>query len=930
MAILSVVQTFWASAVAAIGETARFVITPAEEAAADRPRLSIHNTATGQTASMALDTSLVTAAEITTATVNATLDTVGLTLGGAAHRLDRAPLAGLAEAGGVLAEMQDSATLWLDQSGFSGLAVAAHRTGDLVFLSPRTGSGISVYRSTAEGGLTPLSAQADTAGLALEGIAAMTSLSTPGGQYLIAASQIQNALVVLRIGSGGNLTPVAQIGTPEMLPLHLPTQIGAVSLNGQNFVLAGAYGTGSLTVLRLGDDGRLTFVDQLADTLGTRFDGLAAMDILKIGGQVLVAAAGNDGGVSLFQLLPSGRLLLRDTLVDQTGSALQHVQDLRFVVVEGRIELFALAAGDRGVTRMLLDPQRFGEAVAGIVATTANGTAGNDVLTAPVGGVRLRAGAGDDILVSGLGRDTLEGGAGADVFVLLPEVSGRDRILDFDPAVDRIDLSAFPMLYGLSGLSIRLEPEGAEIRIAGTHITLSAGRPLSLAEVSAALLFSADRVAVSSAPPISEMADSSDDDDIFFWQAGARTYDGGSGTDRVSYAGATQGVVIDLDIQTRNAGAATGHVLRLIEVVEGSGLNDHLMGTASGNTLLGAAGNDSLEGRGGNDWITPGAGHDTVHGGDGIDMVSFVDLAQGVSVSLVSGLATSGGYTDRLTGIENLTGSIFADFITGNGQANLLRCLGDYDWVIGSWGADTIDGGTGRDMISYVEAAGGVTVDLGAGRGLGGQAAGHVYVAVERATGSVHADRFFGSAGEDDFRGLGGNDWFEGSAARDRYDGGSGSDTVAYGSATAGVAASLLLGRGTAGLAARDLYTAIENLRGSGFADTLTGDHGANVLTGLSGDDLIFANGGNDTLDGGSGADHLLGGAGNDRLIGGGGNDTLDGGAGWDYAVFAGSRSAYAVSGTAASARVLGPGGEGSDLLSGIEVLVFADGTLLL
>src|SRR5262249_4329582 len=61
------------------------------------------------------------------------------------------------------------------------------------------------------------------------------------------------------------------------------------------------------------------------------------------------------------------------------------------------------------------------------------------------------------------------------------------------------------------------------------------------------------------------------------------------------------------------------------------------------------------------------------------------------------------------------------------------------------------------------------------------------------------------------------------------------------------------------GDAAGDILTDIENLVGSGFADSLTGDSGANVLSGGGGDDVIyFTTGGDpDTVDGGSGGDTL-------------------------------------------------------------------------
>lgn len=383
----------------------------------------------------------------------------------------------------------------------------------------------------------------------------------------------------------------------------------------------------------------------------------------------------------------------------------------------------------------------------------------------------------------------------------------------------------------------------------------------------------------------------------------------------MSYANAPQAVVVDLAQPASNALAAQGDVLMSIEILEGSAFADLLRGDDSANTLIGLGGDDTLYGGCGDDWLTPGPGNDLVDGSHGHDMVSFVDSLAPVRVLLAEGLATGAGETDRLVSIEQVTGTVFADYIEGDRRDNRLRGLGDYDWFVGSEGSDLYEGGTGRDMVSYVRATGPVTVDLGQGRGLAGQALGDRYLDIERITGSVHAYLFFGSDGEDDFRGLGGYDWFVGSGGgKDRYDGGTGRDTVAYSASAGGISASLLLGRGLSGDAARDLYTAIENLTGSSHADVLTGDNGRNILRGLYG------------------ADHLIGNGGNDRLEGGGSNDTLDGGSGWDVAIFSEPRAAYAIAGDADHATVtrLAGGGDGQDLLFGIEALLFADGFVYL
>ncbi|HEV7248501.1 MAG TPA: M10 family metallopeptidase C-terminal domain-containing protein [Shinella sp.] len=81
-------------------------------------------------------------------------------------------------------------------------------------------------------------------------------------------------------------------------------------------------------------------------------------------------------------------------------------------------------------------------------ANTLSGGRGNDALVGLAGKDRLNGGAGNDWLDGGSGADILTGGSGADTFVFRSAadiglaVGKRDRITDFEPGRDRIDLSA--------------------------------------------------------------------------------------------------------------------------------------------------------------------------------------------------------------------------------------------------------------------------------------------------------------------------------------------------------------------------------------------------------------------------------------------------------------------------------------------------------
>jgi Ca2+-binding RTX toxin-like protein len=195
-------------------------------------------------------------------------------------------------------------------------------------------------------------------------------------------------------------------------------------------------------------------------------------------------------------------------------------------------------------------------------------------------------------------------------------------------------------------------------------------------------------------------------------------------------------------------------------------------------------------------------------------------------------------------------------------------------------------------------------------------------------------DTLYGTSGADMIFGFAGDDTLKGGGGADVLDGGTGIDSVFYGDSSVGVSVNLATGHGVGGTADGDSYVSIENVFGSLFNDTITGDGGANQLHGLDGNDSLIGGGGADLLDGGTGIDtvlyadssvgvgvnlvtgrgiggtaagdtytsienasgssfndsligddganQLFGADGNDVLNGGGGNDVLDGGNGDD------------------------------------------------
>ena len=148
--------------------------------------------------------------------------------------------------------------------------------------------------------------------------------------------------------------------------------------------------------------------------------------------------------------------------------------------------------------------------------------------------------------------------------------------------------------------------------------------------------------------------------------------------------------------------------------------------------------------------------------------------------------------------------------------------------------------------------------------------------------GEAGNDKLAGGAGNDTISGGAGNDKLIGGKGADTLQGGTGRDLASYAASSAGVQVDLTTGKGYGGDAEGDSLTSIENLLGSKFNDTLTGNALANRLTGGNGNDTLRGEGGNDVLKGGKGADILEGGDGDDIISGGAGNDFITGGRGAD------------------------------------------------
>ena len=117
-------------------------------------------------------------------------------------------------------------------------------------------------------------------------------------------------------------------------------------------------------------------------------------------------------------------------------------------------------------------------------------------------------------------------------------------------------------------------------------------------------------------------------------------------------------------------------------------------------------------------------------------------------------------------------GTPFDDTLAGTVNADTLLGFVGNDTLFGSLSADQMDGGDGIDLVDYTLSLGAITANLTTGLGLGGDAAGDTFIAIENLTGSGFDDILIGDVGVNVLNGGAGNDLLTGGAGADVLIGG--------------------------------------------------------------------------------------------------------------------------------------------------------------
>jgi Ca2+-binding RTX toxin-like protein len=534
---------------------------------------------------------------------------------------------------------------------------------------------------------------------------------------------------------------------------------------------------------------------------------------------------------------------------------------------------------------------------AGVGSVVIDAGAGDDTLTGGSANDHLNGDAGNDTLNGGGGADRMTGGDGSDTYFVdnLFDVVSETNAVAATGGIDTVNSLLATNVLGANVENLRLLATTAANGTGNAlNNTIFAGAGNNILNGgdgvdTASYAFATSAVTVSLAVTTAQATGGSGSDTLLAFEnltgsnfndtltgnAGANTLNGGAGADTLIGGDGSDSYVVDNVgdvVSETNAVAATGGT----DTVSSS-LAAYTLGANVENLRLLATTAANGTGNTLNNTLFAGAGNNILNGGDGIDTASYAFAATAVvaSLAVTTAQATGGSGSDTLLAFENLAGSNFNDTLTGNAGANTLSGGAGNDALNGAAGNDTLDGGAGADTlvggdgsdIYIVDNVGDVVSETNAVAATGGTDSVYTTLASYILGANVENLRLMATTAANGTGNTLNNTLFAG-AGNNILHGSDGIDTASYAFAASGVVASLAVSTAQAtGGSGSDTLLAFENLAGSNFNDTLTGNAAANTLTGGAGNDALNGAAGNDSLDGGAGVDTLVGGDGSDIYV---------------------------------------------------------------
>lgn len=523
---------------------------------------------------------------------------------------------------------------------------------------------------------------------------------------------------------------------------------------------------------------------------------------------------------------------------------------------------------------------------------TIAGGSGNDLIFGGGGGESMSGGSGDDTIhnLDGsndpaepeLADDTIVGGSGNDLIFgadnneSIAGGSGDDTIHgDADSGASANDETASDTVVGGDGNDLIFGGGGNEsLEGSAGDDTLYAGDGAEAATATVIggegndLIYGGggdDSLDGGSGDDTLHASDSDDSSDPA--TADSDTVYGGEGNDLIFGGGGEDSLAGGDGDDTLHAG---DH-----ETADSGGESDPATGDESGDTVYGGGGNDLIFGGGGDDSLDGGAGNDTLVGSD-----STADAA-----------APAEGFDSLLGGDGNdliFGGSDAESIVGGMGDDTIALDPADPANPEETIADDTILGGEGNDLI-FAEADHDLTIGANSIGGAGFSGIERAMLVGGAGDNLLKASSFTGDAnlvgggGNDTLIGGVGDDTLEGGAGDDSLSGGQGNDVYRFGLDAEGIDVvdeqskstkdtgdtldfssfyeGITLYLDPSSVTAEDpaqstgevtlKFTsteAIENVRGTAFADSISGNELDNLIIGGGGSDVLDGRGGDDII----------------------------------------------------------------------------------
>lgn len=517
---------------------------------------------------------------------------------------------------------------------------------------------------------------------ALDGAYGIGLIEVDGRHFAVTASYESRGLQVVEFDPRtAELSAHSSIGSTEADPMLQAGRVLTTKLDGQDFVIVSARGSGSVSMYSFDPSTGLTFVDRAEHSADLPLERVFSLNLVeRDGDMILLAGASRSGSIATFKVTTDG-LEYQDSLPEDTTDS----WSMNSFQVEGETYTFVVDHDYR-----YLDSSSYLN-----VFQLEENNSFSEVA------VYALPGASYESVASGqfYGKDFLFVSNYSDSTVLTLEIMANGTLKE------RAVYTETQGHWDLGGIET-VSVAGNDYLVGRDSVTNS----VILLDVDhQGRLTQIDRIS---------------DDWILDGVRGSATFQTEDGTFVLAAARDADGVIaLELSgLGGETTGGRTRDKLKgddTADILNGAGGRDQLLGGAGNDLLIGGAGadrliggtgndmlrgdngSDLLKGGAGNDTLEGGKGDDTLDGGRGHDLVDFTGASSAVELRL-------GRASDNLISIEGAIGSTHDDVLRGNNERNsLFGGLGDdalsggrgNDRLAGGNGSDTLDGGAGRDLL---------------------------------------------------------------------------------------------------------------------------------------------------------------------------------------------------------------------------------------